>query len=636
MLTRMLQRRGTSAQWTDVEDSVILQPGEVGFETDTNKFKVGDGTSLWSNLDYFRNDGDNAGIYSKLLATQTFTGSQTLVSDVHTSIPLVIRGTTSGGTSQSVALQQWKNASGSVVADINPNGKITAAGGNFTADVDMNSHKISGVGAPTDPSDATNKQYVDDAIAGLAWKESVNLAALANVALNGNTNTLILDGHAALTQAHGNGYRILLLSQTDVAENGIYVYSDNGTTYQLDRAADADSLVELAGASVFIQEGDTYGTSSWVQTNHYLNTFADQQWVQFNGASQITAGDGIEKDGNRLDVVVGNGLTISLDAVSVAPSGIVTDMIDDEAVTDVKIAANAIAQSNMKDNSVGTAELIDLNVTNAKLADDAVTNAKLADNSVALANMQNDSVGESEIIDGSVTSAKIANNTIVNDDISSSAAISQSKIDGLVSDLAGKASTSHSHTLNSLSDVDTTGAIESDTLIFDGSSWVPGAGGGSGASITVSDTEPTQKSNGSLWFNSSSASLFVYYTDGTSGQWVGIVGPQGTSGALLPYEINAQTGTSYTLATSDMGKLITMNNANAITLTVPQNSVVSIPVGTQIAFTQMGAGQITVAGSGLATIRSATTFKTRSQYSTCSLVKVAYNEWLLLGDLAVF
>lgn len=51
MATRMQQRRGTAAQWTDADP--ILAPGELGWETDTNKFKIGDGVNNWSDLSYF-------------------------------------------------------------------------------------------------------------------------------------------------------------------------------------------------------------------------------------------------------------------------------------------------------------------------------------------------------------------------------------------------------------------------------------------------------------------------------------------------------------------------------------------------------------------------------------------------------
>lgn len=53
MAARMQQRRGTAAQWTSANP--ILGSGEIGFETDTIKFKIGNGTSTWSNLTYFAN-----------------------------------------------------------------------------------------------------------------------------------------------------------------------------------------------------------------------------------------------------------------------------------------------------------------------------------------------------------------------------------------------------------------------------------------------------------------------------------------------------------------------------------------------------------------------------------------------------
>jgi hypothetical protein len=51
MATRMQQRRGTAAQWTAANP--VLAAGEIGFETDTNKFKVGNGSTAWASLTYF-------------------------------------------------------------------------------------------------------------------------------------------------------------------------------------------------------------------------------------------------------------------------------------------------------------------------------------------------------------------------------------------------------------------------------------------------------------------------------------------------------------------------------------------------------------------------------------------------------
>ena len=59
MATRMQQRRGTAQQWTDANP--VLAAGEIGFETDTNQFKIGDGVNLWAALSYFKNLEDLGG-----------------------------------------------------------------------------------------------------------------------------------------------------------------------------------------------------------------------------------------------------------------------------------------------------------------------------------------------------------------------------------------------------------------------------------------------------------------------------------------------------------------------------------------------------------------------------------------------
>lgn len=98
---------------------------------------------------------------------------------------------------------------------------------------------------------------------------------------------------------------------------------------------------------------------------------------------------------------------------------------------------------------------------------------------------------------------------------------------------------------------------------------------------------------------------------------------------------NAQSGTSYTLVLSDNGKLVTMTNSSANTLTVPPNSSVAFPIGARIDIAQYGTGETSVvAGSGV-TIRSAdSNLSLSSQYSAASLWKRNTNEWLLVGALA--
>ena len=97
--------------------------------------------------------------------------------------------------------------------------------------------------------------------------------------------------------------------------------------------------------------------------------------------------------------------------------------------------------------------------------------------------------------------------------------------------------------------------------------------------------------------------------------------------------LNAQTGTTYTLALTDNGRLVTLSNASAITVTVPTNASVAFATGAIVNLQQIGAGQVTIAGDTGVTVNGAGT-KTRAQWSAASLVKTATDTWTLIGDIA--
>jgi hypothetical protein len=96
---------------------------------------------------------------------------------------------------------------------------------------------------------------------------------------------------------------------------------------------------------------------------------------------------------------------------------------------------------------------------------------------------------------------------------------------------------------------------------------------------------------------------------------------------------NAQTGTTYTLVAADAGKMVTLTNASAITLTIPTNASVAFPVNTRIDLLQYGAGQVTVGGAGVTINSSGAKLKLTGQYSGASLWKKATDTWVLIGDL---
>lgn len=146
-------------------------------------------------------------------------------------------------------------------------------------------------------------------------------------------------------------------------------------------------------------------------------------------------------------------------------------------------------------------------------------------------------------------------------------------------------------------------------------SWIAG---------TLSVVEPgwggVSTSSASLAITTGSVSIAM------TGQVTGAQGQWDTA-----QTINAQTGTSYSLVAGDVGKLVTLSNASAVTLTVP--SGLGWSNGTRVDLVQLGAGQVTVAASGT-TINSTPGLKLRAQYSAATLIQTATNTFLLVGDLS--
>lgn len=97
--------------------------------------------------------------------------------------------------------------------------------------------------------------------------------------------------------------------------------------------------------------------------------------------------------------------------------------------------------------------------------------------------------------------------------------------------------------------------------------------------------------------------------------------------------LNAQTGTTYTLALTDNGRLVTLNNASAVTVNVPTNASVAFATGAIINLQRIGAGSVTVVAPGGVTI-TGVGITLRAQYSAASLIKTDTDSWTIIGDLA--
>lgn len=107
---------------------------------------------------------------------------------------------------------------------------------------------------------------------------------------------------------------------------------------------------------------------------------------------------------------------------------------------------------------------------------------------------------------------------------------------------------------------------------------------------------------------------------------------------VIPMPVTVQTGTAYSLQSYDAGTKVQFNNANPIAVTVLNNVDTTLRTvrGNWIEIQQIGAGQVTLAGSsGAVTIRSRNGLKTNGQWAVCRLTCDGDNIWTLTGDTAV-
>src|SRR4030095_15752344 len=148
--------------------------------------------------------------------------------------------------------------------------------------------KLVSLGTPTAATDAVTKGYVDAAIAGLAWKDTVRLASTANVALTGLT---AIDGVTPIAND-----RILLKNQTTTSQNGIYLASSGAGT----RATDAATSTDILQAAAFVSEGTVNADTAWVMTTNAPITIdtTGLTWVQFGAGAVYSAGAGLILTGN--------------------------------------------------------------------------------------------------------------------------------------------------------------------------------------------------------------------------------------------------------------------------------------------------------------------------------------------------
>ena len=392
--------------------------------------------------------------------------------------------------------------------------------------------------APSADSHLTTKAYVDSVVAGLDWHDAARLgtaAALPNSptydnGTSGDGATLTAGSQARLVVDGANantGDRVLVKNQATAYENGIYEVTNQGASgsaaWVLTRTSDFDGTSATgvnAGEAVFVLAGSTNANQGFVVTStsapHTIGSDT-VTFTQFTGTQAFSAGNGLTKTGNTIDIVtadsgriVVNADNIDLGTVTVgSTTGSNTSDFVSAVTTDAYGRVTSIETSNVGQNLLTTSDVTFNSVTasltgNASTATalatsrtieltgdvtgsasfDGTANASLAvtiaANSVALGtdttgNFMTDVSGGTGVAvthtPGEGSTATIA----IGQDVASGANVTFGTVTGdLTGDVTGTVSDISNHSIGGLSDVDMTTVAPSqgDIAYFDGTNWV--------------------------------------------------------------------------------------------------------------------------------------------------------------------
>jgi len=233
-----------------------------------------------------------------------------------------LTGAVTGNVTGNVTGAVTGNVTGNLTGNVT--GNVTAASGTSTfnnvtisGSLDMDSGTsatITGLANPVNDSDAANKGYVDALAQGIDAKASCVVATTANITLSG---TQTIDGIAVSV-----GDRVLVKDQTTQSQNGIYLCASSTWT----RTTDANTWDELVAAFTFIEKGTTQANNGYISTITAGGTLGTTAvtFAQFSGAGQITAGDGLTKTGNTLNVGTASSsrIVVNTDNIDLAVSGV--------------------------------------------------------------------------------------------------------------------------------------------------------------------------------------------------------------------------------------------------------------------------------------------------------------------------
>lgn len=239
------------------------------------------------------------------------------------------------GTVRTITMPDSDVNLGLVATALQANGSVT-----WSAAQNAGGFNLSNLANGVSAQDAVTLSQMQNALAGLDWKQHVRAMADANIVLSG---TQTIDSVALIA-----GDRVLVQNQTTASDNGIYVVAAGAWA----RSSDASTPSELVAASVYVDEGTVYKGTAWVQTAPSPITIGTTAitFVKFASILPLIFRNGLTQTGQNVDVTPGDtSLTSTLNSlvVNLATGGAISTAsgikVNVSATGGIQISSNALA-----------------------------------------------------------------------------------------------------------------------------------------------------------------------------------------------------------------------------------------------------------------------------------------------------
>jgi hypothetical protein len=572
MATRMLQRRGTATQWANANPT--LGSGEIGFETDTGQFKIGDNSTAWDDLPYFKNIEDLGGnLDDYILLEQKGAANGVATLDGSNLIPLTqisnsIARSSDVANSISNAIA---NLIGTAPEALNTLQEIA------NAINDDQTYFFTVANNINNAVDAAN-EYTDNSISNLSADVTEQIELLAN-----NTANNLANAVQSLQYEVGN------------AQSAAEDYA-NGLVDQ--EILDRDTAIEA---------------ESFVLGNTIANAITDLEEYTDNAISdhnlEITNVHGISNTATLVTLTQLENHESDTSNVHGILNTLAVVLTDDARLSDARTPLANSVTNNSISGTIDQNKITNLATTLGNLA--SLSGAAFTGNVSTTGNLTVDgdfSVNGSNVI-VSATQIQIEDTLL---QLGHTNANNVADLGLVVSYNDG--TQKHAGIVKD--------ATDNKWKLFDGVTSEPGTTVNFGQGSLDVLALLTLEAN-SITATSDITANGIVFADGT----------QRLEGVPSRTPIIQKTA-SYTLsALTERDDLIEMDSTSETTLTIPLNSAVAFPVGTSIDILQTNTGQVTIAGDAGVTVNATPGLKLRTRWSSATLFKRATNTWVVYGDL---